>query len=348
MLPNTGWVESLARFTFSIEYQKGWDNVATDALNWVTSKLDAWKPVKSILDGVTMGMMERADTWDPGVAKADEEICKQVQETVIMARTAQACINLHVTDWVTAQQEDPILKTGINWISNQKVQDLKHLLGDDTNTEEEKTILWEWKKKMLYQGALYHCHTPMDELEEALQFIVPTAHWIAVMNGCHWDAGHQDQQWTLYLLHELFWWPGMAAQMQKVISNWEWCVQHEGTHVKAPMQPIIVTAPLELLHVDFTSIETMMELDQPPNVVNLLVFVTTLWKMLWCMWPPIKLQRLLLSFCGKDISRYWEHWPSCWVTEEPTLKATSSESFASLLAGGRSSPNADVHDQEIK
>ena len=29
---------------------------------------------------------------------------------------------------------------------------------------------------------------------------------------------------------------------------------------------------LELLHVDFTSIDTMMELDQPLNVVNLLVF----------------------------------------------------------------------------
>ena len=35
------WVESLARFTFSIEYQKGWDNVATDVLSQVTSKLDA-------------------------------------------------------------------------------------------------------------------------------------------------------------------------------------------------------------------------------------------------------------------------------------------------------------------
>ena len=37
------------------------------------------------------------------------------------------------------------------------------------------------------------------------------------------------------------------------------------------MWPIIVTAPLELLHIDFTSIKTMMELDQPPNMVNLLV-----------------------------------------------------------------------------
>ena len=35
---------------------------------------------------------------------------------------------------------------------------------------------------------------------------------------------------------------------------------------------IIVTAPLELLHIDFTSIERMIELDQPPNMVNILVF----------------------------------------------------------------------------
>ena len=53
--------------------------------------------------------------------------------------------------------------------------------------------------------------------------------------------------------------------MQKVISNCEQFIQHEGTHAKAPMQPIIVTAPLELLHIDFTSIETTMELDQPPK-----------------------------------------------------------------------------------
>ena len=31
------------------------------------------------------------------------------------------------------------------------------------------------------------------------------------MNGCHQDAGHQGQQQTLYLLHDQFWWPGMAT-----------------------------------------------------------------------------------------------------------------------------------------
>ena len=64
----------------------------------------------------------------------------------------------------------------------------------------------------------------------------------------------------------------MGRQMQKVISNCKQCIQHEGTWAKVPVQPIISTPPLELLHVDFTSIEMTMELDQPPNVVNVLVF----------------------------------------------------------------------------
>ena len=151
----------------------------------------------------------------------------------------------------------------IMWISGWKVQNLKYLLWDDANTEEGKTILWEWKKLMLYQETLYHCHTPIGEFEEVLWFVVPTAHQ---------DAGHQGQEQTLYLLHDQFWWPGMATQMQKAISNCKWCIQHEDSCAKAPKWSIIFTAPLELQHIEFTSIETTVELDQPPNMVNLLVF----------------------------------------------------------------------------
>ena len=106
-----------------------------------------------------MGTMERVDAHDPVVAKADEEIHKPVQETAILAQAA--CMDLHVTDWVTTQQEDPILKTVIKWISGQKEHDLKHLLGDNADTAEGKTILQEQKKLMVYWGALYHNHTPL-------------------------------------------------------------------------------------------------------------------------------------------------------------------------------------------
>ena len=126
---------------------------------------------------------------------------------------------------------------------------------------------------MLYQGALCHCHTLAGELGKIIQFVVPMAQQVAAMNRCHRDAGHQGQQHTLYLLKDQFWWPDIAMQMQKVISNCKQCIQHEGTCAKAPMLPIIATTPLELLHIDFISIEMTMELDLPPNVVNVLVFL---------------------------------------------------------------------------
>ena len=65
------WMESLAEFTFSTEYQKGRDNAVADALSHVASKLNA-EAVKSILDGITVGTTGRADAHDPVVAEADK------------------------------------------------------------------------------------------------------------------------------------------------------------------------------------------------------------------------------------------------------------------------------------
>ena len=39
-----------------------------------------------------------------------------------------------------------------------------------------------------------------------------------------------------------------------------------------PLHPIVATAHLDLLHVDFTSIETTLEPNQSPRVANILVF----------------------------------------------------------------------------
>ena len=74
------------------------------------------------------------------------------------------------------------------------------------------------------------------------------------------------------LLQEHFWWPGMAKQMRQVIKACKCCLQYEGSTPKAPLCPIVATTPLDLLHVDFTSIETTLELNQSPRVANVLVF----------------------------------------------------------------------------
>ena len=113
---------------------------------------------------------------------------------------------------------------------------------------------------------------PMGEVEEILQFVIPKAHQITALIGCHRDAGHQGCQQTQFLLQDHFWWPGMVDQMQMMLQNGRRCIWHKGAQSKVPLHPIIVTAPLELLHIDYMSIGTMMELNKPPKVVNFLVF----------------------------------------------------------------------------
>ena len=186
-------MELLTGFTFSIKYQKGRNNAVADALSHIASKLNT-EAVKSILDGVTIGTSERINTHDPTVAEADKRIHKEVEETAVQGCATHMCVNLHVMDWVAVQQEDPILKIVMEWISSHKVEDLKHLLGDHATMEEVMVILREWKKFTLHQGALYYCHTPPRELEEALQFVVSMIHRVEAMNECHRNMGHQDQQ----------------------------------------------------------------------------------------------------------------------------------------------------------
>ena len=64
----------------------------------------------------------------------------------------------------------------------------------------------------------------------------------------------------------------MTSHMWQSIRTCTCCLQHESSLPKAPLHPIVATAPLDLLHVDFTSIETTLEPNQSPRVANVLVF----------------------------------------------------------------------------
>ena len=64
----------------------------------------------------------------------------------------------------------------------------------------------------------------------------------------------------------------MAIQMQQSIKSCACCLQHEDNLSKVPLHLIVATALMDLLHVDFTSIETTLELNRLHKVINVLVF----------------------------------------------------------------------------
>ena len=143
-------------------------------------------------------------------------------------------------------------------------------------------------------------HDAQGESEDLMLFMVPKVHWVAALNGCHWDAGHQGHDHTLSLLQEHFWWPGMASQMQQVIRNSRCCLQHEGSLPKAPLHPIVATAPLDLLHVDFTSIETTLEPNQSPRYAKILIFQDHFMKHVLAYVTPNQTAKTITKFLYQD------------------------------------------------
>ena len=249
-LDTTGhqWVGALAKYDFQLEYQKGWDNAVADALSQVMACLGL-EAVQAILDGANMGTSQGAERQNPVVIEGNQQLEKEVQVTV-----GQVLVEMHVTNWAAAQKEDPELNAVLQWLGSRKKADLRTLLRECIMSEEGWMVVRNCQNFTSLQGTLNLCSTPKGENEDLLLFVVPKAHWTATLNGCHWDAGHQGHDHALFLLQECFWWPGMAKQMRQVIKACRCCLQYEGSTPKAPLCPIVATTPLDLLHVDFTSI----------------------------------------------------------------------------------------------
>ena len=66
------WVASLTNFNFTIKYQCGRNNAATDALSWVNESLNA-QEVKAILDETTIGCSNQAELTVLMSRQGDEE-----------------------------------------------------------------------------------------------------------------------------------------------------------------------------------------------------------------------------------------------------------------------------------
>ena len=71
------WVSALAKYNFQLEYQKGRDNAAADALSQVTTHLEP-EAVQAILDGAAVGALQREEREHPAIIKKDQQLEQEV------------------------------------------------------------------------------------------------------------------------------------------------------------------------------------------------------------------------------------------------------------------------------
>ena len=124
---------------------------------------------------------------------------------------------------------------------------------------------------LIKNGLLYHKTRQGQANEIVFQFVVPQRHRSATLDGCHREAEHQGHRHSTALMQECFWWPGMTQDLRNCIKKCGRCRKYEAAPPVAPMKPLTCSGPVELLHVDFTSIEEMVPLKEEPVIHNALV-----------------------------------------------------------------------------
>ena len=126
------------------------------------------------------------------------------------------------------------------------------------------------KDFVLWHNLLYLKVMPKRSNEDVLVFVVPGLKWQAVIDGCYCYLGHQGRDRTLSLLKERFWWPGMAQRMMLSIPNCKKCHISEAKAQIPPMEPILCTEPLDLVHINYVSMEVTVGVKEKPVVKNVL------------------------------------------------------------------------------
>ena len=131
------WVGVLVSFEFTLEYQKGADNGAADALSQVPIHHNR-ETVCSLLEGANIGAVDQSE-----VEANAELLCEHVHlEDEVRVQVAKLA-PMHVVDWEEAQEADTVLPACRKWLKACKDTPpqkrdalLKKYLGNQVDTEE--------------------------------------------------------------------------------------------------------------------------------------------------------------------------------------------------------------------
>jgi transposase InsO family protein len=106
----------------------------------------------------------------------------------------------------------------------------------------------------LKRGTLYREVT--EDGKKTLQLVLPKSMVNEALKGLHDDIGHPGRDRTQALAKERFWWPGMTKAVDDWVRHCPRCLRRKAHNDTAPMVNITTSQPLELVCMDFPSLES--------------------------------------------------------------------------------------------
>ena len=256
------WVAKLANYNFTIQYRSGQSNVEADALSRIS-----WPKV---LDGTDTVDVENMDTHIVNAIIAGAQSKSSLIESIssspeIVPKELISDSNESPLDWFKLQRADPSLATIIHLMESDQLYKRKPYKKDSAGI---KSLLRIKKSLVLTKGILFRKSFTDNTSSKKIiwQLVIPKSHRHKAILGCHDEVGHQGRVRTLSLLRERFFWPNMQVEATQHIAKCSRCLKRKSTPQVVPLQPILVSQPLELVHLDYLTLEPFKG-----NIENVLV-----------------------------------------------------------------------------
>ena len=246
------WLSSLAPYDFNIVYRPGKSNIDADVLSRYPGNIDT-DPEEILSDSVRVIC---ASVVTPHL----ETISTSVDILSATEFPGEPMAQIEQREIRKQQLNDSFLGFWVRAVRN-KTQPHR----DTLRKREDLAMHKLFSSLKLIRGVLYRELNIDNEKKHLL--ILPTCFIEQVLTGLHNDMGHPGKDRTLSLLRDRFYWPGMTSDTENWIKNCGRCIRRKSkTDVRAPLVNITSHYPLELVCIDYLT----LELSQG-NISNILV-----------------------------------------------------------------------------
>ena len=299
------WLAALAPFDFTITYRRGQDNGDADGLSRMPhdpstpgdplrAKADYLRPFMERLQplqaatsecseaefqalcqsqGVTLSIPQ-ADTWYPAVETTGarpEAVTADLHDPVLPPGHSSVPL-VSQKDWPKLQHQVPVIGQVLPFVEKGKPPTTEEYRALDPGAAR---LLRDFKRLVLQDGILKRRR----ELDgtHCFQLVLPAIHHTTALQGLHDKVGHLGRDRTLDLVRECFYWPFMTHDIESYVANCERCILRKAPDPpRAPMCFLRATEPLELLAMDFLSLE-----EGKGGFGNILVITDSFTKFAW-------------------------------------------------------------------
>lgn len=253
------WVAQLANFDFTVKYWAGCDNTNADSLSRFPVAQTAPIEVRQV---------EAMDA------------CQMVTDT------------LDVEEWRKSQSEDEELQQVWKYVESSSVPTVEERT---TMSMTVKRLLQQKAKLVIQNGVLYKRMIDPSTHELHLQIICPASRREEVWKRYHDASAHAGVARTLSRVRHNFYWPKMEETMKGFHLGCVICGLQKGRDDKAPLHPIEVSFPLEVIALDFLTLGRPADSCQ-----NILVVVDMFTRYAWAI--PTSDQTAKVT-----VRALWEH-----------------------------------------